>query len=136
MDFLPGATKITTILLRNYLNCFSHVQLFVTPWTVACQTPLSMGFSRQERWSVLPFLSTGDVFLTQADIISHVSNSFPHHSVLVGSAGINPSIRLSINSGGRSSLPCPTKQMLIPPIMASITIKYHIHTKCDNCFPR
>ena len=26
----------------------SHVQLFVTPWTVACQAPLSMGFSRQE----------------------------------------------------------------------------------------
>ena len=28
----------------------------VTPWTVACQTPLSMGFSRQEYWSGLPFL--------------------------------------------------------------------------------
>ena len=27
----------------------------VTPWTVACQTPLSMGFSRQEYWSELPF---------------------------------------------------------------------------------
>ena len=112
----------------------SHVQLFVTPWAVACQTPLSVGFSRQEHWSVLPFLSTGDVFLTQADIISHVSNSFPHHSVLVGNAGINPSIRLSINSGGRSPLPCPTEQMLTPPIMASITIKYHIHTKC-GMFP-
>ena len=33
----------------------SHVQLFVTPWTVACQVPLSMGFSRQEYWSGLPF---------------------------------------------------------------------------------
>ena len=30
------------------LSCFSHVWLFVTPWTVACQAPLSMGFSRQE----------------------------------------------------------------------------------------
>ena len=28
----------------------SHVQLFATPWTVACQAPLSMGFSRQEYW--------------------------------------------------------------------------------------
>ena len=28
----------------------SHVQLFETPWTVACQAPLSMGFSRQECW--------------------------------------------------------------------------------------
>ena len=29
----------------------SHVQLFVTPWTVACQAPLSMEFSRPEYWS-------------------------------------------------------------------------------------
>ena len=33
----------------------SHVQLFVTPWTVACQAPLSMEFSWQEYWSRLPF---------------------------------------------------------------------------------
>ena len=33
----------------------SHVRLFETPWTVACQTPLSMGFPRQEYWSRLPF---------------------------------------------------------------------------------
>ena len=33
----------------------------VTPWTVACQDPLSMEFSRQEYWSVLPFPSPGDL---------------------------------------------------------------------------
>ena len=32
----------------------SHAQLFVTPWTVACQASLSMAFSRQECWSGLP----------------------------------------------------------------------------------
>ena len=32
-----------------------------TPWTVACQAPLSMGFSRQEYWSGLPFTSLGDL---------------------------------------------------------------------------
>ena len=32
-----------------------------TPWTVAYQVPLSMGFSRQEYWSGLPFLSPGDL---------------------------------------------------------------------------
>ena len=37
----------------------SCVWLFVTPWTVACQAPLSMEFSRQDYWSVLPFPSTG-----------------------------------------------------------------------------
>ena len=36
------------------LSCFSHVQLLVTPWTIARQAPLSMGFSRQEYWSGLP----------------------------------------------------------------------------------
>ena len=38
----------------------SCVQLFVTPWTVACQAPLSMEFSRQEYWSRLPFPPSGD----------------------------------------------------------------------------
>ena len=33
----------------------------MTPWTVACQAPLSMGFSRQEYWSGLPFPSLGDL---------------------------------------------------------------------------
>ena len=39
----------------------SHVQLLVTPWTVACQAPLSMGFSKQEYWSGLPCPPTGDL---------------------------------------------------------------------------
>ena len=37
------------------------VQHLVTPWTVACQPPLSMGFSRQGYWSELPFPSPGDL---------------------------------------------------------------------------
>ena len=36
------------------LNHFSYVQLFTTLWSIACQTPLSMGFSRQEYCSGLP----------------------------------------------------------------------------------
>ena len=45
------------------LKCFSlsHVQLFMTPRTIAHQAPLSMGFSRQEYWSGLPFPSPGDL---------------------------------------------------------------------------
>ena len=43
------------------LSHFSCVQLFVTPWTVALQAPLPMGFSRQEYWSGLPFPSPGDL---------------------------------------------------------------------------
>ena len=39
----------------------SCVRLFATPWTVACQASLSMGFSRHEYWNGLPFLSPGDL---------------------------------------------------------------------------
>ena len=42
------------------LGHFSHVRFFATLWTVACQPPLSVGFSRQESWSVLPCLPPGD----------------------------------------------------------------------------
>ena len=39
----------------------SRVRLFSTPWTVAHQAPLSMGFSRHEYWNGLPFPSPGDL---------------------------------------------------------------------------
>ena len=39
----------------------SRIQLFLTPWTIAHQAPLSMEFSRQEYWSGLPFPSLGDL---------------------------------------------------------------------------
>ena len=47
-----------------YLLLFSHQVMpnsFVTPWTIAHQAPLSMGFPRQDYWSGLPFLSPGDL---------------------------------------------------------------------------
>ena len=43
------------------VKSLSRVRLLVTPWTVACLAPLSMGFSRQEYWSGLPFPSPGDL---------------------------------------------------------------------------
>ena len=43
------------------VKSLSRVRLFVTPWTVAHQAPLSMGFSRQEYWSGLLFPSPGDL---------------------------------------------------------------------------
>ena len=43
------------------VKSLSHVRLFVTPWTIAYQAPPSMGFSRQEYWSGLPFPSPGDL---------------------------------------------------------------------------
>ena len=43
------------------MKSLSHVRLFATPWTVAYQASPSMGFSRQEYWSGLPFPSPGDL---------------------------------------------------------------------------
>ena len=43
------------------VKSLSHVRLFATTWTVAYQAPSSVGFSRQEYWSALPFLSPGDL---------------------------------------------------------------------------
>ena len=43
--------------MKVKMKLLTHVRLFVIPWTVAYQAPLSMGFSRQEYWSGLPFPS-------------------------------------------------------------------------------
>ena len=42
-------------------NLYISCSVFATPWTITCQVPLSMGFSRQEHWSGLPFPSPGDL---------------------------------------------------------------------------
>ena len=46
-----------------FMCMLSHccAQLFVAPWTIACQAPLSMGFPRQKYWSGLPFPPPGDL---------------------------------------------------------------------------
>ena len=45
----------------------------MTPWTVAHQSPLSMGFSRQEYWSRLPFPSPGDLLNPGIEPVSPIS---------------------------------------------------------------
>ena len=57
------------------LTCSSHVQFFATLWTVACQAPLSMGFSRQEYCSGLPCPPPGDL---PDPVIEPASLTFPH----------------------------------------------------------
>ena len=47
--------------MRAYTCVLSHVQLFVTPCTVACQAPLSLGFTGTEYWRGLSFPSPGDL---------------------------------------------------------------------------
>ena len=57
IDILLSLVLFTCVCVK----LLSRVQLFATPWTVVHQVPLSMGFSRQEYWSGLPFPSPGDL---------------------------------------------------------------------------
>ena len=57
---MTWAYSIRTVTYSE-VKSLSRVQLFATPWTVAHQVPPSMGFSRQEYWSGLPFPSPGDL---------------------------------------------------------------------------
>ena len=71
------------VLLLYYIFCWcvqslSHVPLCVTPGTVTCQAPLSMGFSRQEYWSGLPFPPPEDL----ADL--RIASEFPVSPALAG----------------------------------------------------
>ena len=57
----PKHSGLHFLLVASMLSHFSRVQLSVTPWTVALQAPLFMGFSRQESWSVLQCPPPGDL---------------------------------------------------------------------------
>ena len=54
-----GNNWATDTQVRVCARLLRHIRLFVTPWTVACQAPLSMEFSRQESWCGLPFPTPG-----------------------------------------------------------------------------
>ena len=53
----PWSSHVLLLLLLLLLSHFSHIRLCVTPETTARQAPPSLGFSRQEHWSRLPFPS-------------------------------------------------------------------------------
>ena len=52
------------VKVKVKVKSLSHIRLFATPWTIACQAPLPRGFSRQEYWSELPFSTLGDLPLS------------------------------------------------------------------------
>ena len=63
MEIKNGEGGLTNLALRGLLLLLSHfsrVRLCETPWAAAYQASLSMGFSRQEHWSGLPFPSPID----------------------------------------------------------------------------
>ena len=60
-DKTSWESSIETYFSEVKVKSLNRVQLFVTPWTVASQAPLSVGFSMQEYCSGLPFPSPGDL---------------------------------------------------------------------------
>ena len=72
------STRTETLQLFTILRCvLSSVCLFATPWIVALQAPLSMGFYRQEYWSGWPFLSPGDLPDTGIEPVPLASPTLP-----------------------------------------------------------
>ena len=59
LNHFQACSLVILVYTFTHVCSVVHVQLFVTPWTVALQAPLSMGFSRQEYWSGLSFPSPG-----------------------------------------------------------------------------
>ena len=76
------------------LSCFSRVWLFATLWTVACQVPLSTGFSRQEYWSGLPFPPPGNLPYPGIELTeSPTSSAWQVNSLLLSHPG-SPSLTI------------------------------------------
>ena len=86
----------------------SCVQLFATPWTAACQAPLSMGFSRQECWSGLPFPPPGDLPDPGIEPMSPASPTLAGRFFTTGPSG--GAYLLSIF---KYSLACPFPQLVL-----------------------
>ena len=87
MIFLFRGTFSFPLKKWIYAQSFSCVRLFVTPWTVAHQAPLSMEFSRKEYWSGLPFPPSADLPKTGMEPASPDSPALTGDSLTLGHLG-------------------------------------------------
>ena len=88
------------------LSHFNHVPLFVTPWTVTYQAPLSMGLSWQEYWIELPCLPPRDLLNLGIELASLVAPALQVDSSLLSCLGSSLFVRLKQHLLlGSSSLP-------------------------------
>ena len=89
----------------------SHIQLFVTQWTVACQAPLSMGFSRQEYWSGLPFPTPEEHILKQG--VGEHSKGFQTKVLLWERDVLETSLRCLLPFSGMSTLQTMSRKFVL-----------------------
>ena len=124
----------------SQVNLLSRVRLFSTPWTVAYQAPPSMGFSRQEYWSGVPFPSPEDLSkpgiepkspTLQADSLPSEPPGKPYNNTGVGSHSFlqgnlpNPGIEPKSPTLQMVSLPAesPGKPKTMPAAAAAVAAK-------------
>ena len=74
MSILSFVLIIFSLILCAHAQSLSCVRVFATPWTIACQASLSMGFFRQKYWSGLPFPTPGDFSCIGRQILYHCAN--------------------------------------------------------------
>ena len=123
------------------LSRFSRVQISVTPWTIACQAPLSMEFSRQDYWNGFPCPSPGDLPnpvigprspALQADflLLSHQESlGFRTHSPKYYISSILISSAEGLFFNGRS------QNITLTPPLALLLGKQEINLPCGRCPP-
>ena len=102
-----ASLTVLAFLLLDEVKLLSRVQLFATPWTIAYQAPPSMGFSRQECWSGLPFPSPGD--LPDLDSITNLPFSLEGDMISVSSSCLLYMHPQTDNSSQRHPLPVFTR---------------------------
>ena len=126
------------------MKSLSRIQLFATPWTVACEAPPSMEFSRQEYWNGLPFPSSVDL---PDPGIKPRSPALQAAALPSEPPGKPPNIYLAVLglSCGMWDLSCPTRDQTWAPCLGStgvsatgppgkslagMTIKMFTNNKC------
>ena len=125
---------LSNLMWKWKCSSLSRVWLFVTPWAVACQAPLSMEFSRQEYWSGLPFLSAGDLPdpgikperpVLQADSLSSEPPEKPVHPLL--SNKFHPCCEPGVRAVPCSGFQCFLLQVQLLMVWASIQLSFSSH---------
>ena len=108
------------------LSHFRHVQLFATPRTVAHQAPLSIGFSRQEYWSGLPFPSPGDLPESGIEPASLMSDRPISPNVSWNAVSFVPQVAVYPYLLEVSWIKCPIQQKIVCNVMHTCCCFSHI----------
>ena len=87
LERASGALASVIYSCATRLPVLSHVRLFVTLWAVAFRAPLSAGFSRQDYWRQLPFISPGDLPDPGIEPVSSESPALQADSLLLNYQG-------------------------------------------------